>query len=216
MQDKLKESISALIDEELSEIEMHRLLRQYAEDSSVKKSWLSYRQIQAVMQDEPVLTTAQHCQLHDSISAAIEAEEDLAGSAMPVSTNPALTGFKANTWYRPTAGLAVAASLVVAVLIGFNALNPNLDTVGPNIAEATKNVQPPTAVKPVVQFAASDVQFDQEQPELRELDAESQARLRKYLLQHERMSRMNSNVQTVSFKSGVVRDSGSKSGPGSQ
>ena len=87
MTDKLKESVSALIDGEASEIEVHRLLRQLDTDTTVKPAWINYLQVRAVIQGEPRVSVARHLELHARISRAIDDEEAYRlgpGRRMPV------------------------------------------------------------------------------------------------------------------------------------
>ena len=214
MTDKIKESISALIDEELSEIEVHRLLRQYADDPSIKESWFSYQQVRAVSQGERGLTVSRQIELHGRISAAIDAEDDI-GKDFKSGIG------KSGNWYKPAAGMAIAACLVVAVFVGVNtsqqASSPDIvEATSPGFKQqpvdvqtvssttnATTNATPnatPNAMTATQQFVA-EIPFEDKQLELRELDEESQDRLRQYLMQHDRLGRMNSNLQTVTFKS---------------
>ena len=135
MTEKVKESISALVDEEISEIEVHRLLRQYADDDDLRTTFVSYQQIRAVIKQENHLSHAQHVDLHSNILAAIELEDvpelssQMTGASESQSTQKG-AGRKTVIMFpermkMPAAAMAVAASMVVAVFVGFNVLeNP--------------------------------------------------------------------------------------------
>ena len=219
MQEKTKESISALLDGELSEIEIHRLLRQYSEEPSIKEGYIAYQQISQAVQGEVFLDAAQHVSLHDRISAAVEAED--AGAF-----NGDLVSQSSNRWSKPVAAFAVAASVVVAVVIGVNnqdsiinqgeiaenrsvqAPPVQLVSTGSQLASGQANPQQPTPAKATFQEQSSaeivaDLNYNSstEQPELRELDAAAQERLRQYLMRHDRVTRQNANVRTATFKS---------------
>lgn len=192
MTDNLRESLSALIDGEASEVEVHRLLRQMDADSGLVPSWVSYQQVRAVVRGENVLSVEEHLSLHQRISLAIE---DEASHAELPSINP---GVPTKRYVVPAAGLAVAASLVVAIFVGFT----RQSTEGVPGSELV-DVNPPQVIN--AQPVANNDNLLESQPEafntdeLRELDAEKQRLLRAYLNQHDRMARMNPNVRTAGF-----------------
>ena len=181
MTETAKESISVLVDEEISEIELHRLLRQFGEDGSLRQSLISFQQIRAVIRGEHHLPASRHLELHDRISAAIAADTTGFGASTPISTS--------RNWYKPAAGFAVAASLVVAVAIGMN--------------------QQPAVQAPLAEVEPQQVTpqpFDDPEDELQALSPEKQKQLREYLYQHERNVRMNPNSRTVTYKKPSKKD----------
>jgi len=133
--EKVKESISALVDEEISEIEVHRLLRQYSDEDELRTTFVSYQQIRAIIKQENYLSHAQHVVLHSNILAAIELEEALVLSSEMASASASASRSVQNRASRktlmmfpermklPAAGFAVAASMVVAVFVGFNVVD---------------------------------------------------------------------------------------------
>jgi negative regulator of sigma E activity len=191
--DHLKQSISALLDDEASEIEVHRLLREFGDDGDLKTSWIRYQQIRAVSQGHHHLTESQHVSLHTRISAAIQDEE-----------SHELATIQRPGWQRQVAGFAVAASLVAAVLVGVN-LNQPGNLVTPALVETQSREVINTQT---VSFGSdddnyqpnTDIAFSEDELELRELDEVKQQQLREYLMRHDRMSRMNSNTRTVNYQ----------------
>lgn len=147
MTEKVKESISALVDEEISEIEVHRLLRQYSDDDELRTTFVSYQQIRAIIKQENHLSHAQHVDLHSNILAAIEMEETPELSSEMTNSPRAIQksdGKRTLIMFPermklPAAGMAVAASMVVAVFVGFNVLdNPtSITSVGDQSVLAT-------------------------------------------------------------------------------
>ena len=196
MTDHLKQSISALLDEEASEIEVHRLLREFESEDDLKHVWIRYQQIRAVSQGHHHLSESQHLSLHSSISAAI-AEED--HHDFEDETRPA--------WQKQTAGLAVAASLVLAVFVGVNVQQqgtaPEAEFVSTTPEAQVIDAQPVSTAASASTLGPQEmVAFNEEDLELRELDAEKQQRLREYLMRHDRMSQLNQRnnpVRTVTF-----------------
>jgi negative regulator of sigma E activity len=131
--DRLKESLSAWIDDEASEIEVHQLLREYKADEAVHEQWLGFQHVSAVasgkQQLSPQLSQQQHLTLHASISAAILQDEVVHGQGATVADiqpkGPAAT------WLRPAGGLALAASLVIAVFVGMQLQLDGVDAGAP-------------------------------------------------------------------------------------
>ncbi|MFB1037223.1 MAG: sigma-E factor negative regulatory protein, partial [Sinobacterium sp.] len=52
MSDKLRESISALVDGEANEMDLHRVLKASETDDNVRQSWRRYQAISAVVKNE--------------------------------------------------------------------------------------------------------------------------------------------------------------------
>ncbi len=191
MTDTKKESLSALIDGEASEIEVHRLVREYGDDASLRSSWATFQQVRSVVRNDSTgLTPAQHIELHQRISAAIETEELYDGGPLAV---PA----RSKRMPAVAASVAVAASLVVAVFVGVN--QQTTETAAPEVAAAPAALVAPPPTGMVSARAAADIAGN-ETPELIELDEDKQQRLRNYLYQHDRMSRMNDNTQFVNYQ----------------
>lgn len=210
MTDHLKQSISALLDEEASEIEVHRLLREFDSDDELKVSWVRYQQIRSVSQGQHVLSESQHLDLHARISSEVEAEETHSWQGPSVAN-----------WQKPVAGFAVAASLVVAVLVGVN-FNQQLSPSSQGDQFASNPVSQSAITKNNVvnaqlvstngqnSFAEptsspartpqSAVAFNEIDLELKELDEDKQQRLREYLMRHDRMSQMSNQTRTVNFQ----------------
>jgi len=187
-----KESLSALIDGEASEIEVHRLVREFRSDNSLTASWGVYQKIRTTARrDADPLSIEHHQRLFERISEAIDSEEhhDVVAPAQASSSHKVMFG-----------SLALAASLVVAVFIGVQ--QPEQGTP---IAEATPS---PINVTPV--SVATNNLPEQGAPELIELDEDKQRRLRAYLKQHDRMSRMNPDTQFVNYSTGSERASPQK------
>ena len=187
MTDTRKESLSALIDGEASEIEVHRLVREFRSDESLTTSWAVYQQVRATVRkggSGSGLGPAHHEALLNRISDAVHAEDD----------------HKRETDDRPAAGkvvmgsLALAASLVITVFLGVQ--SPEDSAVIADISTETSIQRPSERPAVEVQTVANDLQAS----ELVELDEEKQKRLRAYLNQHDRMARMNANQQLVNYK----------------
>ncbi len=172
-----KESLSALIDGEASEIEVHRLVREFGSDDSLAASWLIYQQVRTTVRTEKgALGQDYHRQLFDRISQAVQAEDE----------HQVTDDNKTSVGLLVAGSIAIAACLVVAVFLGVQ--KPEKD-IAPAVAE---NIIEPAEVLAIANEAQT--------AELVELDEEKQRRLRAYLNQHDRMSRMHSNQQLVNYR----------------
>lgn len=194
MADNIKESLSAWLDGEASEIEVHRLLRQVAEDVSLKSNWLAYQQIRSVIRQEQPLSTRAHQQLNLRIKAAIEAEP-------PFADKTASDRYAAVKLLKPVAGLAVAASLVAAIFLGVQATQlvdsgasnqDPLDVAAQTVAESPVTATALTDSDRQTTLAGIDSEPFWDESELRELDEEKKKFFRAMAMRHTRMSKMNS------------------------
>ena len=94
-----KEWLSALIDGEASEIEVHRLVREFRSDETLNSSWAVYQKIRATARtNTDRLSIEHHQRLFDRISAAVEGEDTHSGS-LSASTGFSNTGFS-NTLFK--------------------------------------------------------------------------------------------------------------------
>jgi len=190
--DTKRESLSALLDGEASEIEVHRLVRDFRSDESLKSSWAVYQNIGSTLRaGRGSVSTEHHQQLFARITDAIESEDshsrEIQKSASPRTI---IAG-----------SLALAASMVVAIFIGIqqpSESQPLADAGAQTSSMGTvsSNQSPVLDVQTVAN--QSDVQ--PRTSELVELDEEKQRRLRAYLNQHDQMSRMNPGKQFVNYK----------------
>ena len=192
--DSRKESLSALIDGEASEIEVHRLVREFRSDEALASTWAMYQQIGSTLRTDTGAVSARHHQLlFERITDSIEGEDTHSKEIRkPASKKTVIAG-----------SLALAASMVVAVFIGIQQPSGTLP-----VAESGIQTQSPSYIPgagnqtPVldVQTVANQTDAPQRTSELVELDEEKQRRLRAYLNQHDQMSRMNSSKQFVNYK----------------
>ncbi|MCS5582395.1 MAG: RseA family anti-sigma factor [Pseudomonadales bacterium] len=190
--DTKRESLSALIDGEASEIEVHRLVREFRSDESLTSSWAMYQHIGSTLRtDSGSVSIEHHQQLFTRIIEAIESEDshsrEIQKSASPRTV---IAG-----------SLALAASMVIAIFIGIQQPSESLPLADAgaqtsSMGTVSSNQSPVLDVQTVA--TQSDVQ--PRTPELVELDEEKQRRLRAYLNQHDQMSRMNPGKQFVNYK----------------
>lgn len=231
MTDTNKESLSALIDGEASEIEVHKLLRHVKsiegeagsispETEDLHRSWARYQEIRSVIgpagsraDGHSRMAASQHLALRLRISEAIDAEDThkLEG----VSSLVGLTPRTAMAKYRaPAAGVAIAASLVVAIFVGLSPLEQetgNVDAIA--TIDASADQQPVSVQTVSTTRSTAEVNTLEQQLlssgedgmlvddlELKELNEEQRRQMRAYLQLHDRMTRTKPNRRTVNFK----------------
>lgn len=102
----LKESVSALMDNQASELELRRILKQLPEDPELAATWRRYQLASHLLHRSE--TALLHVDLSSAISRAIETE-----AAHSVAHQKL-----AAPWLRWATKSAVAASVALAVLIG--------------------------------------------------------------------------------------------------
>lgn len=116
----LAESLSALMDNQASELELQRLLKALESDPELKSSWSRYQIASMGLKgDLPVLAASDFAA---RVSAAIEAEETYSAPAKPESVQAAPA--TANVvvmpmrWWQQAGRVAIAASVAGALVVG--------------------------------------------------------------------------------------------------
>jgi len=104
MSEQLRESLSAMLDDEANELELQRLLRAMEDDAGLRATWQRYHLVRSAITDH------ESTHLHLDISGRVREAIDN-GSGMPAQSLP-------QRLLRPVASLAVAASVAAAVVIG--------------------------------------------------------------------------------------------------
>ena len=172
-----KKALSALVDGEVSEVEIHRLVREFGSDDTLIESWLVYQQIRAAVRGEHSgLDSNKQRQLFRRISQAVQIEDEYSAKR-----DKKITG-----GFTVASSLAVAACLLVAVSVGIQTLKLE------GKVNVTENQREPAE--------ASLVGSESQTSEMLELDEEKQRRLRTYLNQQDRMSQMNNYPKFVNYK----------------
>jgi sigma-E factor negative regulatory protein RseA len=190
MSERLRESVSALMDGEAGELELRRLLTD-SDELSVRSSWQSYHRLQVVLKEEPAEFLG--WDISERVSSAIEDNSELAGMT---SRRP--------RWLQPVAGFAVAASVAAAVVMTVGNLNPANSGLGAGQPEMLSRVFPTTgglavsaggnqarltpAATPMV-LPGVDAQADED----------ARQRLERYILRHTESAALNNGQGMISF-----------------
>lgn len=158
MNERINESISALMDDEANELELQRLLRQSGQPE-VREVWQRYHLTRFSLHG-----TARGLDVSAAVMAAIEAETS---APEPAARHPRLRKLR-----RPPASFSVAASVLAAVLAGglWYSLEDETAATGnrvagqvPALAEADARPGPATYVSspaPVLQPVSLPRQFN--------------------------------------------------------
>lgn len=114
--DRRNEMLSALVDDEASELELRRLLKDVGEDASVRTTWARYQMIGSVMRGETAALST--VDLSSSIMAALDDEPaHVASNRVGASKSSDKVGFWGNL-----GRFAVAASVAGAVVFSVQQL----------------------------------------------------------------------------------------------
>lgn len=135
--DQLRESLSALVDNETSELELRRILKHIGADEAMREQWRRYHIIGSAMRRERDVSSAGG--LAQSVMAAI-AEDQTAVSAPeiePSNTTSAKVPQTQQSWKNWIGKSAVAASFAAVMVLGFNVMDSGSPLVDqPVVAEA--------------------------------------------------------------------------------
>lgn len=115
LQQTLKESLSALVDGQATDLEMRRVLRESESNGELRRLWGRYQMVSAAIRKEvpPVIPV----DLTAGIWAAIEAEDEAKATASHTSVTATQPEQQAESrWWSSIGKVAVAASVAGAVI----------------------------------------------------------------------------------------------------
>ena len=159
MSDEIREQLSALIDDELSDVEQPLLLGRVQRDTELRECLGRYQLIGEVMRG--IVDTTALGGVADRVRRALQ--QDVAGQ---VPDTPKQEGFN---WWKPVAGFAVAASVALVAVLTVSSLRETATDLVPELASSQAGV-------PVV-ARVSDEQWDRIEPGI-------DKRLTGYLVNH--------------------------------
>jgi sigma-E factor negative regulatory protein RseA len=146
---QLYESLSALVDDEASELEVHRLLAESEKDPSLRTRWYRYQLARAALRGEVVAASCS-VDLSDQIRSAIAGldQDELSESDSQHAAND-VPKAQERRWWANAGRLAIAASVAGVVLVAAQQMNWMGDQgLGPAVA-SDSSLAPP-AVAPAV------------------------------------------------------------------
>lgn len=227
MNDRMKESLSALVDGEADELEIRRILNQTENDDELKEQWGRYQLIGSIMRGEPASTT----DLSQGIMQALDGVpmDDVPAKHLDDDADMSQHSDQATAEHAPTSSRfnwltsgAVAASVTLAVLLGARMVNdPTVDMQTPAVAALGSGAssQTPVSSVPVTtisnasrggQLVAATTESlpyspmpsatDAEQSALSEEELrQAQDKLRAYVMQHSEHAALNTGRGLMPF-----------------
>ena len=122
----LAESISALMDNQASELELQRILKASEQDADVKATWSRYQITGALLRGDqtPVFSSLVMSDFSARLSAAIDAEDTLTASDKTAATKSTVEQTKPQQglWYQ-LGRVALVASVAGGMVLGVNQFN---------------------------------------------------------------------------------------------
>jgi len=103
MSESMRESLSALMDDEANELEVERVLARIASDPDLRQVWVRYNAVHSIAAGQPAV--------HLELDISSQVREAIAGDSQVSS------GFRQRLM-RPLASMAVAASVAATVVLG--------------------------------------------------------------------------------------------------
>jgi sigma-E factor negative regulatory protein RseA len=185
MNKTMRESLSALMDDESNELELERILSQVGTDEELRRTWTRY----AIAQQAVHGLHGAHTQW--DISARVQRA---LGDAQ--AQEPATQATIKQRFLRPLTSLAVAASVALTVVIGGREL-AQLDSPVPYDQDNQKMANTASPVSYLNSFGATTVQANYvTRSAYQDL---AQQRLRKYMQEHAEQAALNSPQGLVPF-----------------
>lgn len=128
MNERNLEELSALMDGEISELEVRRVLKNIEQDQVMCQKWARYQLVSSVLKGETRGATQQW----QAVDLSARIAQQLETEAAHTGAIAASAGKVKETWLRPFANVAVAASVSAAVILGWQAVNQKpVNATGP-------------------------------------------------------------------------------------
>jgi sigma-E factor negative regulatory protein RseA len=195
MSDKLNESLSALMDNEVNELELHRLFAELSGGTGLRQTWVRFNLAQQAMHG--------HAVAHLDLDVSQRVQAALGGTDKG-NHRPAFAAFR-HRMVRPFMSFAVAASVAATVVVGgqqlaqIGAAGPEntersvatsassvgmLNSLGASAIQASYGTQPLPVLQPATRSAYQQL---------------AQQRMRKYMQEHAEQASLNSPQGLVPF-----------------
>lgn len=186
MNDRLRESVSALVDGEASAMELRRILTN-SDSAEVRDRWRAYQLTRGALAGDSLQFA--HIDLSVRVGAALA--DDAPSTAEP-------GGF---SWRKSMGGFAVAATVAAVVVIGGQALQPTGEPALVADTAGKGRVYPaPQTAAPAVGDGTLSADFSGISPASAiDPDREAAQRLEKLLLQHTERAAGNNGQGMISF-----------------
>jgi sigma-E factor negative regulatory protein RseA len=171
MRDEIREQLSALADDELNQVERPLLLGRLQREPTLRACLGRYRLIGELMRGTghaATLGIADRVQLQLAAEAALPAVATAARHAL---------------WWKPLAGLAVAASVALVAVVSVMSLEESRRAAVPSLANAGATSSPPPGLATTPNAAIVPVS-EADNQQWHRLDPNIDKRLSEYLVNH--------------------------------
>lgn len=196
MTERMRESISALLDDEANELELERILSHIGQDDDLRQAWVRYNTLRATM--------AGHNIAYLEVDISKQVREAIAAEQEALTVQPLAASLK-QRFLRPLASLAVAASVAATVVIGGQQLaqiggaapyghNPGvtasaspvgmLNSLGATTMRASYGTQPVPVLQPATHTAYQEL---------------ARQRMQMYMQEHAEHAALNSPQGLIPF-----------------
>jgi sigma-E factor negative regulatory protein RseA len=197
MNDRMYESLSALMDNEANDLELERVLVRLASDAGLRQAWMRYNLTRHAVHG--------HSVAYVDLDISARVQSALAGSQMDVSGHRGTLAVFKQRMLRPIVSFAVAASVAATVVIGgqqlaqvgvadpygidrpmANGASPvgMLNSLGATAVQASYGTQPVPVLQPAARTAYQEL---------------AQQRLNRYMQEHVEQAALNSPQGLVPF-----------------
>lgn len=175
---------SAMVDDELAHAEIHLAVRRLSRDRDIQQRWERYQLISDTLQGH--LPAAVDPGFAARLREAIDREplpqpQPRSLFQFPIFQSPIFQSLPG--WYRPVTGLALAASVTLAVLVGLQLSRPDAALLTTPSPIAALPLSPPARTARTVAF---------QPPDILQPDEPAAERLNSYLVNHNGQASRNS------------------------
>lgn len=154
MSEKLRESLSAIVDDEADEFELRRVLNELDKNPELKASWDRFHLIGSVMRREH---SRRAIDLRERVWLALDGVQAHANiDTEEALTEPVSVRDSRRPWLGWMTGVAVAASVALAVVIGFGGFNDTNEGAAPGNAEVVATDPAADNLESVLKPSVSD------------------------------------------------------------
>ena len=192
MSEKLRESLSAMMDGEANELELERILSRIGQDSELRQAWVRYNAVRSLNTGEAVANLSMD--VSEAVRSAIGEDSN--------SYNEAGSSVGAKRFLKPFASFAVAASVAATVVIGGQQLSQIgesvpyssslagtspvglINSVGATAIQASYGTQSVPVLQPTVRTAYHKL---------------ANQRMQKYMQEHVEQAALNSPQGLIPF-----------------
>lgn len=130
------EELSALMDGEVSELELRRVMKNVQQDNDLSQKWARYQLCSSVMRKQ----TNGHASQWAQIDISQRVQQALAHEPAP---QPIPVESKATPWLKPFTNVAVAASVSAAVILGWQNFGADSHSSAPqSLVSADSSLSP--------------------------------------------------------------------------